>query len=332
VTDISIVMSPRERFNVQERSLQSLFDHTHGSYELIVVDGGSPPSVERALRALAGRGRLRLLRHDCFLAPNEARNLGVQQASGDYVAFVDNDVIFTDGWLDDLLASAEETGAGIVGPIVCWGEPPHCVVHMAGGDVEFDAGAGGRTLRTHHRLQDADVARARRLSREPTGFAEFHCMLVRRETLAKTGPFDEALKTTREHVDFCLTARNAGAEVWFEPAAVVTYYSPPPLAWSDVPFYVTRWNDAWSMASMRHFMAKWDCSFDAERLRATWIRPHRDVALESVRARLEPWIGWRASTALKRRVEAGLVARARRQRARAGFSATDANEATAEKP
>ena len=58
-----------------------------------------------------------LVRVDHLITPNEARCLGAMRSTTRYTVFTDNDVLFTPGWLDPLVALAERTGAWITGPI-----------------------------------------------------------------------------------------------------------------------------------------------------------------------------------------------------------------------
>ena len=69
-------------------------------------------------------------------------------------------------------------------------------------------------------------------------------MLARHEVLQELGPLDEALLSTRQHLDLCFRVREAGGTVWFEPNAVVTYVVPPSFAWTDIPYYLLRWSDS----------------------------------------------------------------------------------------
>jgi len=53
-----------------------------------------------------------------------------------YAVFMDNDVLVHPGWLERLYACAEETGAGIVGPLYLWGADAQAdTIHMAGGEL-----------------------------------------------------------------------------------------------------------------------------------------------------------------------------------------------------
>lgn len=100
-----------------------------------------------------------------------------------------------------------------------------------------------------------------RLSRQPTGFVEFHAMLVRTEVFEQIGHLDEGFFCTKEYLDFCMSVTRAGGTVYLEPASVVTFLTHPPapaLQWADLPYFLLRWSDAWELASLRHFQQKWN--------------------------------------------------------------------------
>ena len=115
-TPPSIVITQREGFSRSRESLLSVLANTPQPYELIYIDGGSPPEVRDQLRRLSEERGFRLIRYERFLSPNEAREAALPHVSGEYTAFLDNDVLVGEGWLEGLLACAEETGAGVVAP------------------------------------------------------------------------------------------------------------------------------------------------------------------------------------------------------------------------
>ena len=49
------------------------------------------------------------------------------------------------------------------------------------------------------------------------------CMLVRLATVSTVGAFDDSYFMYAEELDWCVRARRAGWEIWFEPAAVATH-------------------------------------------------------------------------------------------------------------
>ncbi len=68
---------------------------------------------------------------------------------------------------------------------------------------------------------------------------------------------DDAFLATSEHLDLSLDVRRRGGDIFFEPAAVVTYHAPPPVRLRDPSFYMLRWCDEWARGSERHFHEKW---------------------------------------------------------------------------
>jgi GT2 family glycosyltransferase len=255
--EVTIVVVPRERFAFTEHSLESIERHTTVPHRVVYVDGKAPRPVKRYLERKAAEGAIELVRADRYLSPNQARNIGMRHVRTPWVVFVDNDIVATPNWLDALLACAAETGASIVGPLYLEGDPADRIIHMAGGDMSLDGEFGRRHFSTTHRLQGTAIDDAPApLVREPCGFVEFHCLLVRAGLFDEIGPLDEELLNTREHLDLCLRAQDAGREVWFEPASHVTYATPPPLPWSDIPYFLLRWSDAWGSTSLDHFCAK----------------------------------------------------------------------------
>jgi GT2 family glycosyltransferase len=179
--DITIVVVPRERFSLAQRSLECLYAETAGPFRLVYVDGRSPARIRRHLEAESKRRGFQLIRSPRYLAPTEARNLGLTQASGTYVVFIDNDVLVQPGWLSALVRCAEETGAWLVGPLYCFGEPPFTKVHMAGGTAHIEVREQGRHLSEEHhlpgqRLEDVHP----KIQRMRTELVEVLCVLVRR--------------------------------------------------------------------------------------------------------------------------------------------------------
>ncbi len=296
---ITIIVVPRERFSYSRTSLESIYAYTDQPFRLIYVDGGSPKHVKNYLEEQAKAQNFKLIRTEHYLSPNQARNIGLRAADTKYVVFVDNDVIVASGWLTALLKCAEETNASLVGPLYCIGQPAHQVIHMAGGEASIREENGRRRLHEKHRLCDQLVTDVRnQLRREPCELIEFHTMFARHDVLLQIGLLDEGMISTREHVDVCLAVREIGGTVWFEPDAVVTNVPAQTFAWSDLPYYLLRWSDAWGQATLRHFEQKRNLDASAVEVTNFWLRPHRQLALLRTQESASPVFrrkGWRSS-------------------------------------
>ncbi len=85
-------------------------DYPADRYEVVVVDDGSVAANADANRAIADAYRVQLLRQ-ANRGPASARNHGVAVASGEYVAFTDDDCMPTREWLSRLADAATPTSA-----------------------------------------------------------------------------------------------------------------------------------------------------------------------------------------------------------------------------
>ena len=104
-----------------------------------------------------------------------------------------------------------------------------------------------------------------KFQRQPTGFIEFHSMLVRREIFEKIGMLDEGFSCTKEYLDFAMSVNKAGGEIYLEPESVVTFLTHPPapaLKWEDLPYFMLRWSDAWELNSLVKLREKWNLAED----------------------------------------------------------------------
>lgn len=147
---------------------------------------------------------------------------------------------------------------------MCQEKPLHETVHFAGGESHIWVDHKGRKrLREKMYKQGQKVKELLpKLQRTETELAEFHCVLVRRNIFDKIGFLDEALMNTKEHLDFCMTVREQGEKVFFEPSCLVTYTFGEPLEWTDLHYYMLRWSNAWTLSSLHRLRDKWQLSED----------------------------------------------------------------------
>ncbi len=261
---VTIVVVPRERFSCAQTSLESIYQYTDIPFKLLYVDGNSPTKVRRYLEAKSQEKNFEIIRTNYYLSPNHARNLGIRHVNTKYLVFIDNDVIVSPGWLNALVQCAEETGAAVVGPLMCQNEPVHEIVHFAGGESHIIVDkTGRRRIREKMYKQGQKVADLLpQLQRKQTELAEFHCVLVRTEIFDRIGLLDEAMLNTKEHLDFSMTVAEAGGTIYFEPACIVTYVPGPPLELTDLHYYMLRWSNAWTLGSLNRLREKWNLAED----------------------------------------------------------------------
>jgi glycosyltransferase involved in cell wall biosynthesis len=113
---VSAVIPTYNRSHVIERAIASIRNQTYLPIEIIVVDDGSTDNTAALLERLAVPG-LRFFRTPSNGGASAARNLGISQARGDLIAFLDAD----DEWLPEKTEQQVATFAAApeVGVVYC---------------------------------------------------------------------------------------------------------------------------------------------------------------------------------------------------------------------
>jgi glycosyltransferase involved in cell wall biosynthesis/GT2 family glycosyltransferase len=112
---LSIVVLSWDKPEFTRACIDSIRAHTSLPYELIVVDNGSAGSTRRLVRQLADIAVL----NPRNLGFSGGMNKGLSVASGEFVAFINNDVVLPPHW-DELLVQnmTADTDVGMVVPAV----------------------------------------------------------------------------------------------------------------------------------------------------------------------------------------------------------------------
>lgn len=254
----TVVYVARDRWAQAPATLDALLAATDVRHPVVVVDGGASRPIARALDVRAATERVRLIRTNRFLGSNEARNVGAEGATTEWIAFVENDVVLSDGWLDALLRTGERVHAQSVYPAYLENRRGAPVVHGLGCDLELYGPEGARRVRERNHLVNrpwadvrSDLEPVERVQAEP------HAVVVRRELLDRIGGLDEGLTGWFEHLDLALHQLQLGAPAWLVPEATCTYLSAPPVAPSDLRNFSLRWGTALYDASFRRLCAVW---------------------------------------------------------------------------
>ena len=252
----TIVVVRRDRWSRALESLHALLAHTDPRHPVVVVDARAPRAVGAAFDRLAAVGRIRVVRRPGFLPGNEARNLGADGVRTDWVAFLENDVIVSDGWLDALLAVGERVGAASAYPAYLDTAGPVPRVHGLGADLEITGPEGARLLRERqHEGARPWSELAGTLEPVSRVQGEPHAIVMRREFLDAMGGFDEGLLGWFDHTDVALHHLRLGAESWVVPHVTCVYHQPPPVSVLDLPTVSLRWGRDWFERSLRHLCA-----------------------------------------------------------------------------
>lgn len=95
---VSIIIPTYNRAHLIGRAIQSVLNQTYQDFELIIVDDGSRDDTEKFVKCLEDE-RIVYIRHEENKGPSAARNTGIKESKGEYIAFQDSD----DEWFSEKL-------------------------------------------------------------------------------------------------------------------------------------------------------------------------------------------------------------------------------------
>jgi GT2 family glycosyltransferase len=172
--EATVVIATRDRWPLLARhGLRSALAQEDVALEVVVVDDGSRDGTAARVAEL-GDPRVRLVRNDEPHGPSAARNRGIEVAQADWVAFLDDDDLWSPRKLRAQLDAASTAGADWV---------------YAAAVIADEAGAILRAPR----LLDPEAA-AEMLLRGNRIWGGPSAVAVRTELLRRLGGFDESLR------------------------------------------------------------------------------------------------------------------------------------------
>jgi glycosyltransferase involved in cell wall biosynthesis len=200
------------------------------SYDIIVIDDRSTDQTSEVVKDIARRSKI-AIRYVLGEGKgiSHARNRGIKESSGEWIAFFDDDQVADRSWLRELFLCASKTEA------LCAGGArflrlsdrelsnlsPVCRLLL--GEVDF-----GREL-----------IKCQRKKSLPTGN-----IFLKRSVFDTVGLFDESLTRGGEDTELARRMQKAGLEAWYTPRAIVYHIIPPYrlkedyLSWTSL-----RWGD-----------------------------------------------------------------------------------------
>lgn len=209
---ISVIVCTRNRASSIRTCLDSIVCAARkfglGDIEIVVINNGSTDATQNILEEWAGNQPLKVV---VFLEPKPglsvARNAGLRQASGNIIAFTDDDCIMEEDYFIDLTRHYEgETDPVIRGGRVELGDPADLPI----------------TIKT-----DNDPAYWAAPD-HPAGFIHGANFTFRREVFELLGDFDEELGAGTpfpgEDLDYLVRAAAAGVKIHYVPDMVVLHF------------------------------------------------------------------------------------------------------------
>jgi glycosyltransferase involved in cell wall biosynthesis len=213
--DISIVVCTQNRSALLRGALQSLCNlETEAlfDYEIVVVDNASTDATPRVIAEIAAESPdpIRGVREpERGIVP--ARNRGIRESRGQWIAFFDDDQIADPQWLLELYNGAQERSSRVVGGSVHLALPDNCKRRLS---------APVRMLLGEAKLGDRPLRYGGRLT---PGCGN---LMIERSVFEQIGMFERTVSGRGEDTDLFSRIERAGIAAWYLPDAIVHHLTP----------------------------------------------------------------------------------------------------------
>lgn len=269
--DITVLISPRDRYSGLDECIQTLFRHTPQPFELWILDLGYPRDIIEPVRQrLAGQAGVRFFELGLG-APMDAMRAVRDQLQTRAVVLLDNDSRVTEGWLPPLLAALDD-GHAVVSPLILEREGVDKGAplrnHLYTGELRVVEVEGTDYLIEHKSLRRTEVPEIPK-QRAPTGTFELHCVLFDTATFKA---IELPSMVIREHLDIALQIAARGQTMVVEPASVIHFDNlGTRMRLADMRFFFHRWSPKLTGPSSRLFERRWGYRFYSEQAMYNWV-------------------------------------------------------------
>lgn len=219
---VSLIIPTRDAVDLVRQCINSILARTtYSNYEIILVDNGSSdPAALAYFDSLAPLSGFKVIRDDGEFNYSAINNRAVQQAAGEVIGLINNDIeVISADWLSEMVSIASQPGVGAVGARLWY--PDHTLQH--GGVL---LGVGGVANHAHRVRRQGDpgyFGRAQLIQGWSAVTAA--CLLIRKDRYLSVGGLNEVdLKVAFNDVDFCLRLGKSGLRNVWTPHAELFHH------------------------------------------------------------------------------------------------------------
>jgi glycosyltransferase involved in cell wall biosynthesis len=210
IETVSAVIPTRNRPDLVLRAVRSAFAQTHPIFEVVVVVDGPDEQTVAALKTVTDE-RLKVVALQTSVGGADARNTGVQAATGTWIAFLDDD----DEWLPNKISRQLEVAAqsGAAWPIVS--------CRLIGRSPQREYTWPRRLPELNEPVSEYILARRGLFQGE--GAVTTTTLLVKRDLLLRV-PFSSGQRRHQEWDWLFRAMQEPGAKLLFAPEALSIWY------------------------------------------------------------------------------------------------------------
>lgn len=209
---VSIITINFREASVSIALLDSIRKNSYKNLEVILVDNGSLEDNTAVFKAHFPTVKVIISKKNLGFAGGN--NLGMRKATGDYLFFVNNDTVFTDGLIENLLKRFASPKVGAVGPKIHYFDHPG-IIQFAGFTSVSPITGRNQTIGE----KEVDNGQYNTAAEMP--YIHGAAMMLSREAIDRVGGMPENYFLYYEELDWCAQIRKAGYTIFYEPAALI---------------------------------------------------------------------------------------------------------------
>lgn len=230
---VSIIIPTRDKVDILKSCIESIQNKTdYKNWEILVVDNNSiEPETHAYFVKVTSDERIKVLKYDHPFNYSAMNNFAEQQANGEILALLNNDVeVINLEWLTELVSHAVRPGIGAVGAKLLYANG---LVQHAG----VITGLGGVAGHAHKYLKADEHGYCHRaVVTQNLSAVTGACLVIKRSSYQEVGGLDEKnLVVALNDIDFCLKLGKQGYRNVFTPFAKLYHHESISRGKDDTP-------------------------------------------------------------------------------------------------
>lgn len=212
---VSIVSINYDQPEVTCEMLASLEKVSYPNFETIIIDNGSPTTTPELIQRNYPNTKLIISKKNLGFAGGN--NLGLQEATGDYLLLLNNDTEVPPDFLDSMVDLMEkDPSIGIVSPKIYYYHEENTLQYAGTSPINPITSRG-----RHYGNKEKDTGQFNTVTE--TYYPHGACMLFRRSILEELGLLYEGYFLYYEEYDFSERVRNQGYKIYFQPNSYILH-------------------------------------------------------------------------------------------------------------
>lgn len=210
--------------------LESIYKTKDCKYEIILIDNGSSDNSHNICKEKFPEIILFRNKKNIGLS---ARNIGIKNAKGNFMVFLDSDTKVDPNWLINFIDSYKQHGDGLYQPKFLKMNNPN-FIDSAGNKINifglaYSIGKGERDNGLYEEFQTMSY---------PAGT----CLFTSMKIMKKIGEVDDIFFAYHDDVDLGWRGLLLGIKSYYEPKVIVYHFGSPTFQWSKQKFFLLERN------------------------------------------------------------------------------------------